>query len=101
MRALLEIELDTQTANKAIVDGAVVARFNEIMADLRPEAVYAFPRHGRRCQIVVVDVADEAAVVKICEPFWLEFNAHIDMHICMTPADLQEGLSRLNGPERS
>ncbi|MER7703170.1 hypothetical protein ABTX81_09760 [Kitasatospora sp. NPDC097605] len=96
MRALLEIELDTQTANRAIADGAITARFNQIMADLRPEAAYAFPRHGRRCQIVVVDVPDEAAVVKICEPFWLEFNAHIDMHICMTPDDLQEGLGRLD-----
>ncbi|MFJ4097753.1 hypothetical protein ACIPYS_39850 [Kitasatospora sp. NPDC089913] len=95
MRALLEIELDTQTANRAVADGAIMARFNQIMADLKPEAAYAFPRNGRRCQIVVVDVADEAAVVAICEPFWLEFNAHIDMHICMTPDDLREGLGRV------
>ncbi|MER5349771.1 hypothetical protein ABT093_05505 [Kitasatospora sp. NPDC002551] len=95
MRALLEIELDTQTTNRAITDGALAAKFNQIMAGLKPEAAYAFPRHGRRCQIVVVDVPDEASIVRICEPFWLEFNAHIDMHICMDPDDLREGLSRL------
>ncbi|MFF8771095.1 hypothetical protein [Kitasatospora sp. NPDC015120] len=95
MRALLEIELDTQTANRAVADGAVAATFDRIMADLKPEAAYAFPRNGRRCQIIVVDVPDEAAVVRICEPFWLEFNAHIDLHICMDPEQLNEGLKRL------
>ncbi|MCX4756699.1 hypothetical protein [Kitasatospora purpeofusca] len=95
MRALLEIELDTPTANRAVADGAIMARFNQIMADLKPEAAYAFPRNGRRCQIVVVDVADEAAVVAICEPFWLEFNAHIDMHVCMNADDLRVGLGRV------
>lgn len=95
MRALLEIELDTPTANRAVADGAIMARFNQIMADLKPEAAYAFPRNALRCQIVVVDVADEAAVVAICEPFWLEFNAHIDMHVCMNADDLRVGLGRV------
>ncbi|MFF2655898.1 hypothetical protein ACFVUH_00885 [Kitasatospora sp. NPDC058032] len=95
MRVLLEIELDTQTANGAVADGAVAEKFGRIMADLKPEAAYAFPRHGRRCQIIVVDVPDEAAVVAVCEPFWLEFNAHVDMHICMDPEQLAEGLRRL------
>ncbi|WP_380281212.1 hypothetical protein [Kitasatospora purpeofusca] len=95
MRALLEIELDTPTTNRAVADGAVAERFDRIMADLKPEAAYAFPRNGRRCQIIVVDVPDEAAVVAICEPFWLEFNAHVDLHICMDPEQLGEGLRRL------
>ncbi|MEV6976128.1 hypothetical protein [Kitasatospora sp. NPDC093806] len=95
MRALLEIELDTATTNKAIADGTILTTFERLMADLKPEAAYAFARNGRRCQIVVVDIADEAALPSICEPFWLEFNASIDVHICMNPAELREGLGRL------
>ncbi|MFB6889526.1 hypothetical protein ACFCX4_09460 [Kitasatospora sp. NPDC056327] len=96
MRALLEIELDTPTANRAIADGTVTATFDRLMGDLKPEAAYAFARHGRRCQIIVIDIADEAALPGILEPFWLEFNAHVDVHVCMNPGELQEGLARMN-----
>ncbi|WP_327682865.1 hypothetical protein [Kitasatospora sp. NBC_00458] len=97
MRALLEIELDTATANEVIRDGAAAERLGRIIADLKPQAVYAFARNGRRCQIVVVDIADEASLPSLCEPFWLEFNASVDVHVCMDADELREGLSRLTG----
>ncbi|MFF2042025.1 hypothetical protein ACFVVX_16485 [Kitasatospora sp. NPDC058170] len=95
MRALLEITLDTATSNRLITDGAVAGIFDRLMGDLKPEAAYFFARNGRRSQILVVDVADEAALPGICEPFWLQFNAEVDVHICMDAAELREGLGRL------
>ncbi|MFD7902252.1 hypothetical protein ACFV4F_00255 [Kitasatospora sp. NPDC059722] len=95
MRVLLDIEIDTATTNKLIADGTVGERFERIMAALKPEAAYFFNRNGHRAQIIVVDVPDEAALPSICEPFWLEFNATVQTHICMNPDDLREGLSRL------
>ncbi|MFG3051694.1 hypothetical protein ACGFZP_12205 [Kitasatospora sp. NPDC048239] len=95
MRALLEITLDTATTNRLIADGAVAGIFDRLMDDLKPEAAYFFSRNGRRSQIIVVDVPDEAALPGICEPFWLEFNADVDVHLCMDPAQLREGLGRL------
>ncbi|MEE1824524.1 hypothetical protein PUR61_20430 [Streptomyces sp. BE20] len=95
MRALLEIELDTATANQVVRDGAVAEKFDRIMAGLKPEAVYAFARNGRRCQIAVIDIPDEAALPSVCEPFWLEFNASVDVHLCMDTDQLREGLRRL------
>ncbi|MFJ3789879.1 hypothetical protein [Kitasatospora sp. NPDC090091] len=95
MRALLEIELDTETTNALITDGTVRERFERIMSNLRPEAAYAFARNGRRCQIVVIDIADEASIPSICEPFWLEFNADVDLHLCMNPEELRAGLDRV------
>ncbi|MFF1905836.1 hypothetical protein [Kitasatospora sp. NPDC058218] len=95
MRALLEITLDTATTNKLIKDGAVAATFDRIMGELKPEAAYFFARGGRRSQIIVIDVADEASLPSICEPFWLEFNADIDIRICMNPDELRTGLDRL------
>ncbi|MFE2721066.1 hypothetical protein [Kitasatospora sp. NPDC059327] len=96
MRALLEITMDTETANRLIADGAVAEKFDRIMGDLKPEAAYFFARGGRRCQIVVIDVADEAALPSVCEPFWLEFNADVDVHLCMNADDLRVGLGRLD-----
>ncbi|MER7670227.1 hypothetical protein ABTY61_17390 [Kitasatospora sp. NPDC096128] len=95
MRVLLDIEIDTPTTNRQIADGTVGEKFERIMADLKPEAAYFFNRNGRRAQIVVIDVPDEAALPSICEPFWLEFNATVQTHICMNAEDLREGLSRL------
>ncbi|MFD0276962.1 hypothetical protein ACFVHB_24075 [Kitasatospora sp. NPDC127111] len=95
MRALLEISLDTPTANAVINERAVAEKFDRIMSALKPEAVYFFARNGRRSQIMVIDVPDEASLPSVCEPFWLEFNAEVDVHICMNADELREGLSRL------
>ncbi|AUY48882.1 hypothetical protein [Streptomyces sp. CB01881] len=95
MRALLEIEIDTATTNKLISDGEVAAKFERIMGDLKPEAAYFFARNGRRCQVIVVDLADEASLPSVCEPFWLEFNATVEVHVCMNAEELREGLGRL------
>ncbi|MFJ9604891.1 hypothetical protein ACIRS1_00870 [Kitasatospora sp. NPDC101176] len=95
MRALLEIEIDTETSNRLIADGSIGEKFERLLGNLKPEAAYFFARNGRRCQIIVVDVPDEAALPSICEPFWLEMNADIDVHLCMNAQELREGLSRL------
>ncbi|MEU9077330.1 hypothetical protein ACFYUY_02580 [Kitasatospora sp. NPDC004745] len=95
MRALLEIEIDTETSNRLIADGSIGEKFERLLGNLKPEAAYFFARNGRRCQIIVVDVPDEAALPSICEPFWLEMNADIDVHLCMNARELREGLSRL------
>ncbi|MGA5821848.1 hypothetical protein ACPC54_28775 [Kitasatospora sp. NPDC094028] len=95
MRALLEIEIDTATSNKLITDGTIGDKFQRIMAELKPEAAYFFTRNGHRAQVIVVDVPDEAALPSVCEPFWVEFNAHVDAHLCMNAEELREGLSRL------
>ncbi|MER7844542.1 hypothetical protein ABTZ03_11425 [Kitasatospora sp. NPDC096077] len=95
MRALLEIEIDTETSNRLIADGTIGAAFQRIMAELKPEAAYFFARNGRRAQVIVVDVPDEAALPSVCEPFWLEFGADVDVYLCMNAEELREGLSRL------
>ncbi|MER7579322.1 hypothetical protein [Kitasatospora sp. NPDC097691] len=95
MRALLEIELDTATANQAVADGAMADGIREALAQLKPEAAYFFARNGNRAMILVVDVPDEAAVPSIAEPFWLRTNAKVDLHICMNADELMEGLKRL------
>ncbi|RKT11746.1 hypothetical protein BX285_5701 [Streptomyces sp. 1114.5] len=96
MRALLEVTLGTEASNKLIADGSVGPVVEQIMGRLKPEAAYFFARDGRRAMLFVVDVPDEAAVVATCEPFWLQLDADVQLHICMNADDLREGLSRLS-----
>ncbi|MEU8919879.1 hypothetical protein AB0D10_02940 [Kitasatospora sp. NPDC048545] len=95
MRALLEVTLDTEASNKLIADGTVGPTLEGVMSQLKPEAAYFFARNGRRTMLFALDVRDEASVVTACEPFWLRFNADVQLHVCMNAEELQEGLSRL------
>ncbi|KJS55654.1 hypothetical protein [Streptomyces rubellomurinus] len=97
MRALLEVELDTATSNKLVSDGSITEGVQQMLAQLKPEAAYFLNRRGRRSMVMVVNVADEASLPSIAEPFWQQLNATVDLHICMTADELFEGLRRLKG----
>ncbi|MFJ6620578.1 hypothetical protein ACIQOW_23770 [Kitasatospora sp. NPDC091335] len=96
MRALLEVELDTATSNKLITDGTINEAIQQTLAQLKPEAAYFLSRNGHRGMILVVDVADEASIPSLAEPFWLQLNATVDIHLCMNADELVEGLKRLD-----
>ncbi|MDH6575203.1 hypothetical protein [Kitasatospora sp. MAP5-34] len=95
MRTLIEIELDTATANQAITDGTLETSMGKMLEALKPEAAYFFPRMGRRCALLVVDLPDEAAIVPTAEPAWLALNADVTMTPCMNADELRAGLARL------
>lgn len=95
MRTIIQVELDTPTANKLIADGDMAKRLDGLIADLRPEAAYFYARHGRRACTLVVDAPDEASLVRLCEPFWIELNASVETFTCMNADDVHTGLARL------
>ncbi|MFD5435387.1 hypothetical protein ACFVVA_02995 [Kitasatospora sp. NPDC058048] len=97
MRALLEVELDTATSNKLITDGTIGEGIQQTLAQLKPEAAYFLSRNGHRAMIFVVDIADEASIPSLAEPFWLQLNATVDIRPCMNADELMEGLKRLGG----
>ncbi|MBD0688995.1 hypothetical protein [Streptomyces sp. CBMA123] len=95
MRALLEVELDTAASNKLITDGTIGPGIQQTLAQLKPEAAYFLSRHGRRAMVLVVDIADEASIPSIVEPFWLQLDADVDLYPCMNADELLEGLKRI------
>lgn len=95
MRTLMQVEIDRDTANELIDEGMMSDVLNRILGNLKPEAAYFHPRNGRRCMTLVVDIPDEASIVPICEPFFMELNASIEFYPCMNADDLQTGFSRL------
>ena len=64
--------------------------------DTRPEAVYFTARDGKRGGVLIVDIDDPSKIPSIAEPFFLLFNAAVDIHPVMSPADLAKaGLEAL------
>ncbi len=95
MRTMLVVELDTEASNKHIADGTITKTMDEVMSALKPEAAYFYAHNGHRAMTLVVDAEDEAAIVTMCEPFWLQMNASVETFTCMNADDLRTGLARL------
>jgi hypothetical protein len=75
--------------NPYVKDGSVGAKLGQILEETRPEAIYFTEKDGSRCATFVVDVKEANQIPKICEPWFLSFNASIEMRIAMTPEDLK------------
>ena len=95
MRTMLVVELDTEASNKTIAAGSMEKTMEELLGTLKPEAAYFYPHNGHRAMTLVVDAPDEASIVTLCEPFWLQLNAKVEAFTCMNADELRTGLGRL------
>ena len=73
-------------------------RSKRILDQLKPEAAYFTDRHGQRSAVLIVDLADASKIPVLAEPFFLLFNAGVEVHPVMLPQDLAaaglEGLGK-------
>lgn len=96
MRMLIDFNFPLEPFNSLVKNGTVGQKIQQILEEIKPEAVYFSERNGRRGGIMIVDVADPSKVPSIAEPFFLTFNASVEFHIAMAPEDLgRAGLDEL------
>jgi hypothetical protein len=96
MRMLLHVKLPHEQFNAAVRDGTVGSKLNRILEETKPEAVYFTEYGGRRGANMIVDVADPSKIPTFAEPWFLTFNADVEIHAVMTPDDLKKaGLDAL------
>jgi hypothetical protein len=90
MRMLMNVQLPHHPFNEAIRNGTVGAKINKILEAIKPEAVYFTEQHGARTAILIVDLQDSSKIPALAEPFFLTFEATVEFHVVMSPADLQK-----------
>lgn len=96
MRVLFQARLPHEPFNTYVKDGTVEARMKKILDDQKPEAAYFTDSHGRRSGYLVVDLKDASGIPALAEPWFLNFNADVELHIVMTAEDLgRAGLAAL------
>ncbi|HEU0021011.1 MAG TPA: panthothenate synthetase [Dehalococcoidia bacterium] len=96
MRMLVDLSFPLEPFNTLVRNGTAGQKIQQILEDLKPEAVYFSERGGKRGGILIVDVADPSKVPAIAEPFFLTFNASVEFHVVMGPDDLgRAGLDQL------
>jgi hypothetical protein len=89
MRMLMIVTLPHHKFNAAIKDGTASAKLDKIMNALKPEATYFTEINGKRTGFLVVNLTDTAQIPALVEPWFLTFEADVQLHPVMLPADLQ------------
>jgi hypothetical protein len=87
---MLKVSMDVDCANNAVKDGRLGETIDAILADLKPESAYFTTDGGRRTGFLFVDIDDASQIPGIAEPWFLAFNADIELRPVMVPADLKK-----------
>src|SRR6266545_6283081 len=85
MRFLLKVNIPVESGNAAAKAGKLGATIQSILADLKPETVYFTDDNGQRTGFIFLDMQDASQIPAIAEPWFLAFNASIDIHPVMVP----------------
>lgn len=90
MRMLLRFTMPVETGNEAIKAGTITTMLQDVLGELKPEAAYFTAQSGRRGGFIVFDLQDPSQIPAVAEPFFLAFNAEVELTPVMTAADLQK-----------
>jgi hypothetical protein len=88
MRVLLKVNIPVETGNAAAKAGKLGSIIQSILGDLKPEAAYFTDDKGMRTGYLFLDLAEASQIPAICEPWFMAFNAAIEIHPAMAPDDL-------------
>jgi hypothetical protein len=92
MRILMKVTMPVDTANSGMCDGTMPTTIKQILTDLKPEAAYFAEDKGQRTAFVFVNINDPSQIPEISEPWFLAFNAAVELHPCMTADDLAKSV---------
>src|SRR5216683_939060 len=95
MRFLVKVNIPVESGNAAAKAGKLGATIQSILADLKPEAVYFTDNDGQRAGFIFLDMQDASQIPAIAEPWFLAFNASIEIHPVMIPDDLAKAGSAI------
>ncbi len=98
MRCLLKVNLPVENGNEAALNGTLGSTIESILNELKPEAAYFTAEKGQRGGFIVVDLKDSSQIPSIAEPWFLAFNAQVEIFPCMNVEDLRRAVP---GIERS
>jgi hypothetical protein len=96
MRILLNVIFPHETFNAAIRDGSIGQKMKRVLDEVKPEAVYFTAQEGCRSALLILNLPDASKIPSLAEPFFLTFNADVDLNVVMSPEDLAKaGLEEL------
>lgn len=93
MRTLMKVTIPVDSGNTAIENGSLGKTIESILNDLKPEAAYFTTVEGKRSGLIVFDLKDTSQIPAVAEPWFLAFNAKVQVEPVMNREDLKKALS--------
>jgi hypothetical protein len=90
MRMLVGFQMPLEPFNSMMREGTAGQGIQQILDDLKPEAVYFTTREGKRGGTMVVDVPELSKIPAIAGPFFMRFQASVSFYPCITADDLAQ-----------
>lgn len=94
MRMLMKVQMDVNASNAAVKSGKLGEIVRSTLERLKPEAAYFTAIDGCRGGFIVFDMKDPSDIPSICEPFFMELGAKIELMPVMTPDEVQAGIAK-------
>jgi hypothetical protein len=85
---MLKVNIPVEAGNAAAKAGKLGETIQAIVAEMKPEAAYFTDDCGQRTGYLYLDLADASQIPAICEPWFLAFNAAVELHPAMALEDL-------------
>ena len=95
MRFLVKVNIPVEAGNEAAKAGKLGTTIQSILEELKPEAAYFGDNNGQRTAFLFLDMQDASQIPAIAEPWFLAFNASIEIHPVMVPDDLAKAGSAI------
>jgi hypothetical protein len=95
MRFLVKVNIPVEAGNAAAKAGKLGTIIQSILADLKPEAAYFTDDNGQRTAFLFLEMQDASQIPAIAEPWFVAFNASIEIHPVMVPEDLMRAGSAI------
>ncbi len=92
MRLMLRLTIPVQKGNEAAADGSMQSVIQDMAEKLQPEALYFHLQDGKRALTAIFESEDQAEMVLINEPLFVELDAEIDIQPVLNLEDLIRAL---------
>jgi hypothetical protein len=91
VRVYLKATLPVEAGNATIRSGRLPSIIQSILDELHPETVFFHAdAQGRRTANLVFDLKDASEIPAVAEPFFLAFNASVEIYPVMLVEDLMK-----------
>jgi hypothetical protein len=92
MRFMITCRVPTERANALMQEGRFPQTFQTIMEELQPEAAYFTDVEDARGTYFVLNMDDASELPAKLEPLFHGMGAEIQVHLAMTPEDMQKAI---------
>lgn len=90
MRVMMKINIPVRSGNAAAREGMLGSTIQSILERLKPEAAYFTDDKGQRTAYLFFNMESSSEIPKFAEPWFLAFDAEVELHPVMAPEDLEK-----------